>query len=258
MISYAQNFEDVMLWRALKDIKNGFYIDIGANHPIEDSVTKWFYDNGWTGINVEPEYKYFELLQKERKRDINLNLAVSSKLDEIELFKSNIRGWSSTNKDTLENLKNKDALEQIVKVKTITLDKIYQNYKLQNVHFLKIDVEGAEKDVLESFSFRKKPWIIVIEATKPTTMIDVSQEWEYILLDNGYLYVYFDGINKYYILKEQKFLKKYFTYPPNVFDEFVDSKIVDLDKRLNQEQNKNKELESKVNIIKDKLSLIKE
>jgi len=51
-IYYAQNFEDVMLWRALKHIKNGFYIDIGAWDPVIDSVSNLFYENGWRGINV--------------------------------------------------------------------------------------------------------------------------------------------------------------------------------------------------------------
>ena len=52
-ISYAQNFEDVMLWRALKHINNGFYIDIGANDPVVDSVSLAFYENGWRGVHVE-------------------------------------------------------------------------------------------------------------------------------------------------------------------------------------------------------------
>ena len=55
MISYAQNFEDVILWRALRDVPNGFYIDIGAGHPVADSVTMHFYEHGWRGINVEPD-----------------------------------------------------------------------------------------------------------------------------------------------------------------------------------------------------------
>lgn len=53
-ISYAQNYEDVMLWRALKHIANGFYIDVGAAWPDKHSVTKAFYDRGWRGINIEP------------------------------------------------------------------------------------------------------------------------------------------------------------------------------------------------------------
>lgn len=54
MISYAQNFEDVMLWRALKHVKKGFYVDVGAWSPDNDSVTRFFYENGWHGINIEP------------------------------------------------------------------------------------------------------------------------------------------------------------------------------------------------------------
>ena len=49
-VSYAQNFEDVMLWRALKHIDCGFYIDVGAQDPVIDSVTKSFYDHGWRGV----------------------------------------------------------------------------------------------------------------------------------------------------------------------------------------------------------------
>ena len=58
-VSYAQNFEDVILWRALHDVTPGFYIDIGANSPTIDSVTKAFYERGWRGINVEPPLHFF-------------------------------------------------------------------------------------------------------------------------------------------------------------------------------------------------------
>ena len=53
-LSYAQFLEDIQLYRALKEIKNGFYIDVGANHPLDHSVTKLFYEKGWSGINIEP------------------------------------------------------------------------------------------------------------------------------------------------------------------------------------------------------------
>jgi hypothetical protein len=53
-ISYGQNSEDVVLWRALRDIGTGFYVDVGAGDPKEDSVTHAFYERGWSGINIEP------------------------------------------------------------------------------------------------------------------------------------------------------------------------------------------------------------
>lgn len=68
-ISYAQNFEDVRLWRALNSFECGFYIDVGATDPAHDSVTKAFYDHGWSGINVEPMQNYYDALRQQRPRD---------------------------------------------------------------------------------------------------------------------------------------------------------------------------------------------
>src|SRR4051812_32202488 len=75
LISYAQNFEDVLLRRVFADREDGFYVDIGAFDPVIGSVTKIFYDRGWSGINIEPG-SAFERLKSERARDINLNIAI--------------------------------------------------------------------------------------------------------------------------------------------------------------------------------------
>jgi hypothetical protein len=78
-ISYAQNGEDVILWRALKHVENGFYIDVGACDPDELSVTKAFYERGWRGVNIEPVRKYYELCVEKRPRDKNINVAVTAR-----------------------------------------------------------------------------------------------------------------------------------------------------------------------------------
>src|SRR6187551_1221858 len=75
-VSYAQNFEDVMLRRALRDVEHGFYIDVGAQREESDSVTKAFSLAGWRGINIEPHPGYFEELVHGRPHDINLDVAI--------------------------------------------------------------------------------------------------------------------------------------------------------------------------------------
>src|SRR5258708_13221371 len=70
-ISYAQNCEDVILWRALRDVDRGFYVDIGAADPKEGSVTQAFYERGWSGVNIEPQAASFERLWQARARDTN-------------------------------------------------------------------------------------------------------------------------------------------------------------------------------------------
>ena len=78
IISYAQNREDILLWRALRDLRKGFYIDVGAEDPTQDSVTRAFYERGWQGINVEPVQGHFDKLCTERPRDLTLQVAIGS------------------------------------------------------------------------------------------------------------------------------------------------------------------------------------
>ena len=67
-VSYVQNAEDVMLWRALKQVSEGFWIDVGAAHPRESSVTCAFSERRWRGVNVVPESGYAAALRAERPR----------------------------------------------------------------------------------------------------------------------------------------------------------------------------------------------
>ncbi len=153
-VSYAQNFEDVILYRALKQVKNGFYIDVGANHPTNDSVTKAFYDRGWSGINIEPIEQWYQLLCNERKRDINLLKAASDKRGKKTIYEVVGTGLSSFVEEhvKLHNQKNNQNIQQI-DIQTDTLTNISEKVAPKIVHFLKIDVEGAEKEVLEGIDF---------------------------------------------------------------------------------------------------------
>ena len=85
-ISYAQNYEDALLARAFEGQSTGFYVDVGASHPMFDSVTHHFYEKGWQGINIEPVRESFELLCKTRTRDTNLNIAVSNLCGEATFY----------------------------------------------------------------------------------------------------------------------------------------------------------------------------
>ena len=80
MLSYAQNAEDVLLWRVFSDVDPavGFCIDVGANHPVHDSVTKHFSERGRRGVNAEPVVEHADRLRADRPRDVNLNVAVGA------------------------------------------------------------------------------------------------------------------------------------------------------------------------------------
>lgn len=221
-ISYAQNYEDVMLKRALEGVRGGFYIDVGAQDPVMDSVTKAFYDQGWRGINIEPVAEWFDKLAVDRPEDINLPIAAGTGDGEITLYQIPDTGLSTAARGFAEqHVRNGREAVEIV-VPTRSLDDICAAHGVSAVHFLKIDVEGSERSVLEGFSFTSiRPWIVLVEATLPNTQIAAHAEWEELLLARSYRLVYQDGLNRFYLAEEHEALAPAFDLPPNVFDKFV-------------------------------------
>src|SRR5690606_31293081 len=99
ILSYAQNFEDVMLARCFPG-ERGFYVDVGANDPDIDSVTRHFYERGWSGINIEPLAANFARLKKRRPRDVNLRLAASETDGSITFYEiGKWHGYSTTDSE---------------------------------------------------------------------------------------------------------------------------------------------------------------
>ena len=221
-ISYAQNFEDVILYRALKGIKQGFYIDVGAWDPVIDSVTKAFYDRGWHGINIEPSRTYFEKLEAERPRDINLMVVAGSRAGLTVFYEILETGLSTAKKEIADHFARAGYKVREYQVPCLPLATICEANRIQEIHFLKIDVEGMETEVIQGCDFaRFRPWIVIIEAIDPIQRKPVRPEWELLLFEHGYEFVYFDGLNRFYLACERLELKEAFAVPPGVLDGFV-------------------------------------
>ena len=164
-VSYAQNLEDVMLWRALKHVKAGFYVDVGAAWPSQDSVTKAFYDRGWTGINIEPNPSFAIQLKNERPRDINLCIGVGASHGHMNLNIISGTGLSTLDSTVMQAHESTGWSSEKKLIKVSTLENILASnlQYSQHIHFLKIDVEGFEYEVIKSNDWNKyRPWILVI------------------------------------------------------------------------------------------------
>lgn len=126
--SHAQFFEDLILYCALKDVENGFYIDVGANDPEFISVTKAFYDRGWHGINIEPLRAVCGKLAEQRPRDINLCIGLGKEHGKMDLYE---RGGGST--FSPEEVIRQKIPESIKKTRSIwTLSEVYEQYPPPN------------------------------------------------------------------------------------------------------------------------------
>lgn len=223
LISFAQNQEDIMLWRALKHISNGFYIDVGAADPVVQSVTKLFYDHGWHGINLEPQPIYFGMLSTDRPCDINLRLAAGREARSYTFHRIDGTGLSTLNPEIASRHKTSGWKVAEETIEVLPLAEVCRRHRPQGViHFLKIDVEGSEGDVLAGADFHSyRPWIVVVEATLPMSQEESHADWEPILTGQGYSCVWFDGLNRFYLADEMKDdLGQHFEVQPNVFDDY--------------------------------------
>ncbi|MEJ1958894.1 MAG: FkbM family methyltransferase [Nitrosomonadales bacterium] len=221
LVSYAQNHEDIILWRALKHVESGCYVDVGANDPVDDSVTKLFYDRGWHGINIEPSEEYFARLQRDRSRDINLLCAVGANDGMVVFYEATTRGWSTSDENVgKQYCANAQATSR--EVPQLCLNTILEQAGRETIHFLKIDVEGAEAEVISGINFNRfRPWVLLIESLDPISLKPEFQNWEEEVISGGYVFVFFDGLNRYYVAKEHAELIQAFDAPANVLDDFI-------------------------------------
>lgn len=225
-IGYCDNFEDVTVSHILRQVKCGFYIDVGSNSPLLYSVTRLLYEKGWTGINIDPHPAFSEIQKRCRPKDVYLQLALSNRkgksilhcinehnnqsllrAKELDSYSLDINSVRSTLE---KNTFKKVGYYRKIIVNTDTLNAICSKYVMDrdNIHFLKIDVEGHERQVILSNDWGKyRPWLIIVEAQfKPLN-------WGILLLEANYIFTYYDGLNKFYVAAEHEELLENFKQP---------------------------------------------
>jgi FkbM family methyltransferase len=248
-VSYAQNFEDVMLWRALKHVQNGVYVDVGAQHPIIDSVSKAFYEHGWRGFHFEPVPYYAQLLRQDRPDEVVLEVALADLEGTLELNVIAETGLSTAVDAYAQRHHIQRGFDsRKIQVPVLTLKSALRLLEGKDVHWLKIDVEGLEEKVLKGWDSQAlRPWIMVVEATIPLSTEINFASWDPILTTANYQFVYFDGLNRFYVAKEHIGLAEAFACPPNVFDNVILSVNSELCRGvIISQQEKEKELVAQV------------
>jgi FkbM family methyltransferase len=228
-LSFTRNFEDVMINRALSQVPQGFFIDVGAYQPVADSNTFCLYQRGWRGLVVEPQTRFHPLWEAQRPEDILVRGAVGSTTGEVTFFEIAQREQNATTSEAIAAMharEGKPVQRHTVQQYTLT-DLLQQHRPSGDIHLLSVDVEGAELAVLQGLDrTRFRPWLIVLESTLPNRPQTNFDEWEPELLHTGYDFVYFDAVNRFYVAQEHAELKQFFQHPPCVWDNFVDYRLV--------------------------------
>ncbi len=221
-ISYAQNGEDIVIARVLAGVDHGFYVDVGAADPIGYSATYALYRMGWSGINIEPVPRFADALKAVRPRDITIQSAAGDRPGEIELHVSDGTGLSTGIETQADRLNFLGFQTEPLVVPVRRLDDILREHRSPDlpIHVLKVDVEGMEYSVLNGVDFALwRPWLCVVEATEPLSQTLSHQEWEHLLIDHGYNFHLFDGLNRYYLADEHHDLGHHLANGVSIFDQ---------------------------------------
>ena len=164
---YSQDGQDKYLETYIfKGFKNGTFMDVGAHDGVTINNTLYFEQNcDWTGINVEPISSVYEQLVVNRPKCINLNYAVSHSngVSEFicnqgytEMISGLKQNYDERHHARLESENNlMSSTTQIITVPTKRIETICDEYNINHIHYLSIDVEGAEFDVIQSINFDK-------------------------------------------------------------------------------------------------------
>ena len=219
-LSYAQNLEDYHLDLLFAGQRTGTYVDVGGGHPVADNVSFWFYLKGWRGLIVEPQAALAEAYAHIRPRDVVFQGLAGARDGEVDFhLVAGLHGLSSMIEPAADNHAQPAVRYQTVRMPVRRLDKVVADAGFTAIDFLKVDVEGAEPQVLAGIDFKQlRPRVLVIEAVNPGNLAGDAGAFEPQLLAAGYEFCLFDRLNRFYVAKESAGLRERLPLEPAPWD----------------------------------------
>ena len=190
-ICFSQNGEDLVINRFLDNKNEGFFVDVGAHHPIRFSNTFLFYKKGWSGINIDAMPGSMAQFNKIRPNDINIEKGIGLKKDKLTFYQFNESALNTFSKKEAFS-KNKDGYKIIKSnlVEVDTLENILDKYMplKTEIDFLNIDAEGKDEEVLISNNWKKyNPNYIIIEILREVSLYNNNSSINKFLKTKGYI-----------------------------------------------------------------------
>src|SRR5204862_4855194 len=181
MVSYSIEAEDLVIRRLFNGVicggkpRPGYFIDIGAFHPILHSNTYLLYTEGWRGLNIEPNPQYIEEFKKQRPEDVTINAAVSgdrAKLTYHRFGNGLLNGFYG--RDIVDmHIANGQIYLGPTEIACMSVAEVLRHAENAEIDLLNIDIETMEASVLSAWDWmNRRPKIICVEI-HARTMINV-------------------------------------------------------------------------------------
>lgn len=177
-LCYGQDGEDLILNRLLDGKSQGFYVDVGAHHPVRFSNTYLFYKRGWSGINIDAMPGSMKNFERVRPRDVNIECGVAVRTGKLKYYRFDESALNTF--DAAEALHKNQypyRLLDVVEVSVERLDTLLDKYlpSGQRIDFMSVDVEGKDEEVLRSNDWsRYRPRFILAETLR-TDMLKLGE-----------------------------------------------------------------------------------
>jgi hypothetical protein len=204
-ISFSQFGEDLIFMRFLRklDPQKGIYIDCGCFDPVAISNTLLLYKQGYKGINIDINQDKIDKFNRYRPNDYNVLAALSNSKQKLKLLK--YVGRATNRLVSLESIETNSIIgEQPIEeeiIETYLLTEVIDSspFANQEIHYLNVDCEGHDLNVLMGLDFSKyAPKVISVEVHSepyPNAIQEFlfAQEYRLVALTDG---------NKIFALKD--------------------------------------------------------
>jgi len=166
--TYSQFGEDAVLAQLFKDAPRGVYIDVGAHHPYRYSNTYLLFKKGWHGTNIDASAQAIRLFDKARPHDTNVCSGVGA-AGELVYYEFSDPAFNTFNKAEAEVTKQKSFVSFVGerRLPVWPLSTFVQG----PFDLLTVDVEGMDREVLESYDWRYIPRVVVVEGEECTDFL---------------------------------------------------------------------------------------
>jgi FkbM family methyltransferase len=190
---YSQHNQDWLISENFfKDRKDGFFCDVGGNHPLYINNTRYFEELGWAGAVFEP-LPYMQKLWKQHRKAKFFPYAASDSEGEVSFaIVKDVSGWEDMLSYVKETSKvNYDYKTKDIFVKTRPLKDVFKEENMTLIDYMSIDVEGHEIQVLKGIDFNEvKINVLTIENNFGGSSGDSQygdDEIRRIMFENGYI-----------------------------------------------------------------------
>jgi FkbM family methyltransferase len=168
-LTCSQYAEDIVFRRLFRPSNSGFYVDVGAHHPIDGSNSFSLYAHGWRGLTVDPNPRFANLFKKARPRDVHLVEGVASESSNIIYYQFSHDVFNTFSEERALALAREG--NQIVKESVVSCRPLAQmgdEYFIgRQIDLLNVDCEGFDLSVISSIDLTvRRPTVIIVEDYK--------------------------------------------------------------------------------------------